>query len=232
MYKGLKARVLLANLFLKEEELVKLTWGNVSEIDRKAGVIAIKPSGVSYNQMKAEDIVIVDLDGNVVDGKLKPSSDLATHVEIYKRFPTIGGITHTHSTYATAWSQAKKGIKFYGTTHGDHFNGSVIVTRDLTDEEINGEYEKNTGLVICEELEKSGEDPIHNPAVLVANHAPFTFGKDAYESAKNSLVLEEVAKMAYLTIGINDEVEPGKETLLAKHFNRKHGANSYYGQNK
>lgn len=230
MYNNLKARVLLANLFLKEEQLVKLTWGNVSEIDRELGVIAIKPSGVSYSQMKADDIVIVDLDGNTVEGSLNPSSDLKTHVELYKAYPEIGGITHTHSTYATAWAQAKRSIPFYGTTHADHFHGPVPISRDLTDEEINGEYEQNTGLVIIESLNKLGVNPIHNPAVLVPNHAPFTFGKDAYDSAKNSLVLEEVAKMAWLTESINSEVEFAGQTIGDKHFNRKHGPNSYYGQ--
>ncbi|MFV0288006.1 MAG: L-ribulose-5-phosphate 4-epimerase AraD [Mycoplasmatales bacterium] len=230
MYTELRKRVLKANLFLQQEGLVKLTWGNVSEIDRELGVIAIKPSGVSYDVMKEADIVITDLEGNVVDGDLNPSSDLRTHVEVYRKYPEIGGITHTHSTYATAWAQAKKPIPFHGTTHADHFHGSVIVARDLTDEEINGDYERNTGLVICESLEKAGVNPIHNPAILAPNHAPFTFGTDAADSAKNSLVLEEVAKMTYLTLLINPTVEEGSQTLLDKHFNRKHGANSYYGQ--
>lgn len=228
MYTELKERVLKANLLLKEEGLVKLTWGNVSEIDRKLGVVAIKPSGVSYDVMKAEDIVIVDMDGNIVDGKLNPSSDLKTHLEVYRNYPTVGGITHTHSTYATAWAQAKKEIPFYGTTHADHFHGPVIVSRELTDEEINGDYEHTTGVAICDTLGDC--DPIHNPAILVPTHAPFTFGTNGYDSAKNSLVLEEVAKMAYLTIGINGDIDSGNQTLLDKHFNRKHGANSYYGQ--
>lgn len=230
MYNNLKAKVLLANLFLQEEKLVKLTWGNVSEIDRDLGVIAIKPSGVSYSQMKLEDIVIVDLEGNIVEGKLNPSSDLLTHVEIYKAYPEIGGITHTHSTYATSFAQAKREIPFYGTTHADHFHGNVPISRELTDEEINGEYERNTGLVICESLNEQGINPMHNPAILVPNHAPFTFGKDGYESAKNSLVLEEVAKMALLTEQINSDVELAGKTIGDKHFYRKHGPNSYYGQ--
>lgn len=230
MYNNLKAKVLLANLFLKEEKLVKLTWGNVSEIDRELGVIAIKPSGVSYNQMKADDIVVVDLEGNIIDGKLNPSSDLKTHIELYKAYPQIGGITHTHSTYATAWAQAKRGIPFYGTTHADHFHGPIPISRDLTNEEINSDYERNTGLVICESLEALGINPIHNPAVLVPNHAPFTFGIDGYDSAKNSLVLEAVAEMAWLTESINVDAPEASTAIGDKHFNRKHGPNSYYGQ--
>ncbi len=230
MYNNLRARVLLANLFLKEEELIKLTWGNVSEIDRELGVIAIKPSGVSYSQMKVDDIVVVDLDGNTVEGSLNPSSDLKTHLEIYKSYPEVGGITHTHSTYATAWAQAKRSIPFYGTTHADHFHGAVPVSRDLTDEEINGDYERNTGLVICESFERLQINPMHNPAILVPNHAPFTFGKDGYDSAKNSLVLEEVAKMAHLTEQLNPQVVEAGRCIGDKHFNRKHGPNSYYGQ--
>ncbi len=230
MYTEIRNRVLKANLFLVENKLVKLTWGNVSEIDRDLNIVAIKPSGVSYDSMTADDIVIVDLDGNIVDGDLNPSSDLKTHLELYRKYDNIGGITHTHSTYATAWAQARLEIPFYGTTHADHFNGPVIVSRDLTDEEINGDYEHNTGVVICETLDQHQINPIHNPAILVANHAPFTFGTNGYDSAKNSLVLEEVAKMAFLTVNINQEVETGNQTLLDKHFNRKHGANSYYGQ--
>lgn len=230
MYKQLRERVLAANLFLKEEELVKLTWGNVSEIDRALGVIAIKPSGVSYDNMTADDIVIVDLDGKVVDGELNPSSDLKTHLEIYKQFSNIGGITHTHSTYATAWAQANRSIPFYGTTHADHFHGPVPISRVLTEEEINGEYEQMTGVAICETLKADGIDPMHNPGILVPNHAPFTFGTSGYDSAKNSLVLEEVAKMAMLTESINSEVTPASTVLGDKHFYRKHGENSYYGQ--
>ncbi len=230
MYQEIRKKVLAANLFLVDNGLVKLTWGNVSEIDREKGIIAIKPSGVSYDEMKAKDIVIVDLDGNIIDGHLKPSSDLKTHLEIYRNYENVGGITHTHSTYATAWAQARNNIPFYGTTHADHFHGPVVVSRDLSDEEINGDYEHNTGVVVCETLAQLEIDPIHNPAILVANHAPFTFGVDGADSAKNSLVLEEVAKMAFLTININQNVEIGSQTLLDKHFNRKHGANSYYGQ--
>lgn len=230
MYLDLKKRVLKANLMLKEEGLVKLTWGNVSEIDYNLGVIAIKPSGVSYETMTAEDIVIVDLEGKTVEGTLNPSSDLKTHVEIYKNFPEIGGITHTHSTYATSWAQANRAIPFYGTTHADHFHGPVPVSRHLTDDEINGEYELNTGVAICDTLKLHEINPLHNPAILVPSHAPFTFGKDGYDSAKNSLVLEEVAKMAYLSEAINSEIAPATKTIGDKHFYRKHGENSYYGQ--
>ncbi len=230
MYNELKARVLLGNLFLKQEQLVKLTWGNVSEIDRSLGIIAIKPSGVSYNNMDVEDIVVVDLEGNIIDGHLKPSSDVLTHLEIYKAFPSIGGITHTHSTYATSFAQAKSPIVFYGTTHADHFHGDIPVTRDMSSLEIANDYERNTGLVICETIKQLKVNPIHNPAILVASHGPFTFGRDGYDSAQNALVLEEVAKMAYLSNQINPQITAASEQLSTKHFERKHGENSYYGQ--
>ncbi len=230
MYSELKKKVLVANLFLQKNKLVKLTWGNVSEVDYDLGVIAIKPSGVSYDEMKVSDIVVVDLDGNVVEGDLNPSSDLKTHVEIYKKYPEIKGITHTHSTYATAWAQANRSIPFYGTTHADHFHGPVPISRQLTDDEINGDYEKMTGVAICESLANMEINPIHNPAILVPNHAPFIFGTCGYDSAKNALVLEEVAKMAYLSESINGEVSEASKVLGDKHFYRKHGENSYYGQ--
>lgn len=231
MYSQLKERVLKANLFLVENNLVKLTWGNVSELDRELAVVAIKPSGVSYSTMTVDDIVVVDLEGNVVEGKLNPSSDLKTHLEVYRNFPQIRGITHTHSTYATSWAQANRSIPFYGTTHADHFHGLVPLSRHLTDDEINGEYELNTGVAICDTLSKLTIEPLHNPAILVPNHAPFTFGTSGYDSAKNALVLEEVAKMAYLTEAINAQVEQASKTIGDKHFYRKHGENSYYGQN-
>lgn len=230
MYSELKERVLKANLFLQHEQLVKLTWGNVSEIDRELGVIAIKPSGVSYELMSTSDIVVIDLTGKVVEGALNPSSDMKTHVEIYRNYPEIGGITHTHSTYATAWAQAGRCIPFYGTTHADHFHGPVPISRQLTDEEINSEYELNTGVAICDTLTKEKINPLHNPAILVPNHAPFTFGVDGYDSAKNSLVLEEVAKMAYLSEQLNSNIKQASKTIGDKHFYRKHGENSYYGQ--
>ncbi len=230
MYSDLKKRVLKANLFLQEHQLVKLTWGNVSEYDHNLGVIGIKPSGVSYEEMSVNDIVIVDLEGNVVEGELNPSSDLKTHLEIYRNYPEISGITHTHSTYATAWSQSGRSIPFYGTTHADHFHGPVPISRQLTNEEINGEYELNTGIAICDTLKSLDINPLHNPAILVPSHAPFTFGNNGYDSAKNSLVLEEVAKMAYLSEAINDNISEASKTIGDKHFYRKHGENSYYGQ--
>ncbi len=232
MDQELKKRVLRANLFLKEEQLIKLTWGNVSEIDRQKGIVAIKPSGVDYSEMSISDIVIVDLNGNVLEGELKPSSDLKTHLEIYKAFPEIGGITHTHSPYATSFAQAKKAITFYGTTHADHFHGDIPLMRDLSDAEIIGDYEKNTGLVIVESLIKQNINPMHIPAVLVPSHGPFSFGNNASDSAKNALVLEEVAKMALLTESINYQIKRASDVIGDKHFNRKHGENSYYGQNK
>lgn len=227
MYKALRERVLRANLLLKEYGLITLTWGNVSEIDREAGVVAIKPSGVSYDEMTVDDIVVVDLCGNVVWGKLNPSSDTPTHLELYKRFPAIGGITHTHSRWATVYAQAHMSIPALGTTHADAFYGDVPCTRELTKEEISGEYERNTGVVIAEAFT---EDTIMNiPAVLVASHAPFTWGKNAKASVENSVILEEVAFMAWHTVGINPDATMDK-ALLDKHFLRKHGAGAYYGQ--
>ena len=227
MYEALKERVLLANLMLKENGLITLTWGNVSEIDREAGVVAIKPSGVSYDDMTADDIVIVDLDGNIVDGRLNPSSDTPTHLELYKRFPAIGGITHTHSRWATIYAQAKADIPALGTTHADAFYGPVPVTRDMTPEEIKGEYEKNTGVVIAECFTE--ENVMHVPAVLVSSHGPFTWGVNAKKSVENSIILEEVAYMAYHTLAISPMVNMSPE-LLDKHFLRKHGPGAYYGQ--
>ena len=227
MYSEIKRRVYLANMMLKENGLITLTWGNVSEIDRERGIIAIKPSGVDYDKMTEDDIVILDLDGNRVDGRLNPSSDTPTHLELYKRFPSIGGITHTHSRFATVFSQAKMPIPVFGTTHADAFFGAVPCTRDMTDEEIKGEYEKNTGIVISECF--TDETIMATPAVLVASHGPFTWGKDAVNSVKNAIILEEVANMAWHTIGINkDATVP--YALIEKHYLRKHGAGAYYGQ--
>lgn len=225
----LKERVLAANLELPQKGLVLYTWGNVSEIDRQKGLVCIKPSGVPYEGMKAEDMVIVDLEGNVVEGNLKPSSDTATHLALYKAFPEIGGIVHTHSTYATIFAQAGKDIPALGTTHADYFFGALPCTRSLTREEIEGDYEAETGKVIAEEFRKRHENPLDIPAVLVKNHGPFTFGKDGKEAVYHSVVLEQVAKMAYHTLMLNPKVNMSA-AILEKHYGRKHGKNAYYGQ--
>lgn len=223
----LKQEVFEANLDLVKYGLVLFTWGNVSAIDREKGLVVIKPSGVSYDAMRKEDMVIVDLDGRVVEGSLNPSSDTPTHLEIYKAFPEVGSIVHTHSTYATAWAQASRGIPTVGTTHADYFYGEVPCTRAMTVSEVGGEYEKQTGTVIIERFE--GLNPMHTPAVLVSNHGPFAWGRDAHEAVHNSVVLEEIAKMAFITHSLNPRMEMN-ELLTDKHFNRKHGSNAYYGQ--
>ena len=230
MLEQLKEKVLQANLELVNKGLVLFTWGNVSAIDRESGLVVIKPSGVEYANMKASDMVVVDLDGNVVDGDLNPSSDTPTHLELYKSFKEIGGVTHTHSTFATSWAQSGQGIPFYGTTHADYFYGEVPCTRDLTEEEVKSEYEKNTGKVIIERFE--GLNPIEVPGVLVKSHGVFTFGKDASGSVFNAVVIEEVAKMAYITKTLNPNITPAKSYVLEKHYLRKHGKNAYYGQKR
>lgn len=222
MLENIKQRVYDANMLLPKYNLITLTWGNVSEIDREKGLIAIKPSGVEYEKFTLSDIVIVDLDGNVVEGDLKPSTDTPTHIELYKRFPSIGGIVHTHSRWATIFAQMRKSIPPLGTTHADYFHGEVPCVRPLTNEEIGGEYEKNTGAVITE----CHTDPTGIPAVLVANHGPFAWGKDAHEAVHNAVVLEEVAFMAW-HCGSTESVP---NALLDKHYNRKHGKGAYYGQ--
>lgn len=227
MLEQMKQSVFEANRLLKESGLVVLTWGNVSQIHRETGYIVIKPSGVDYSTMTAEDMVVVDLDGNVVEGKLKPSSDLPTHIELYKAFPDIGGITHTHSRWATIFAQAGKPIPALGTTHADVFYGSVPVTRKMTPEEIRGQYEKETGTVIVEAF--SELDPNEIPAVLVHSHGPFIWGKNAMKSVENAITLEEVAMMSYYTLQMDANAQIQQE-LLDKHFLRKHGANAYYGQ--
>ena len=228
MLEELKQEVLEANLQLPEYGLVTFTWGNVSGICRERNLVVIKPSGVSYDGMKAEDMVVVDLDGNVVEGDLKPSSDTPTHLELYKAFPNLGGIVHTHSRWATSFAQAGIALPALGTTHADTFYGDVPVTRLLTSEEIAGEYEKETGTVIIECFKDM--DPMDIPGVLVHSHGPFSWGKDAKEAVHNAVVLEEVAFMAYHTLQLN----PGKgrisQEILDKHYYRKHGANAYYGQ--
>ncbi len=230
MLEELKKKVYIANMELPKRGLVTYTWGNVSGIDRESGLFVIKPSGVDYEIMSWEDMVVMDLDGNRVEGKYKPSSDTPTHLELYKRYEEIGGIVHTHSPEATSWAQAGRSIPLYGTTHADYFFGSIPCARSLTEEEINGEYEKNTGLVIIETFDKLGINPMHTPGVLCTNHGPFTWGKDAAEAVHNAVVLEEVAKMALKTELINPEVKPAPDCIRDKHFYRKHGANAYYGQ--
>lgn len=225
--KELKERVFRANLLLKESGLITLTWGNVSEIDRESGLIVIKPSGVDYDVMTADDMVVVDLDGNVVEGNLRPSSDLPTHIELYKNFPTIRGVAHTHSRWATVFAQAGKSIPMLGTTHADTFFGDVPCTRKMTPEEIAGAYEKETGTVIVEEF--ADKDPDAIPGVLVCSHGPFTWGKDAIGAVKNAIVLEEVAMMAWHTVALNSAMTFQQE-LADKHYYRKHGAGAYYGQ--
>ncbi|SFS95793.1 L-ribulose 5-phosphate 4-epimerase [Porphyromonadaceae bacterium NLAE-zl-C104] len=223
----LKQQVFQANLDLVKHGLVIFTWGNVSGIDREKGWVVIKPSGVSYDDMKAEDMVIVDLEGNIVEGKLKPSSDTPTHVELYKAFPSIGGIVHTHSTYATAWAQAGCDIPNIGTTHADYFSGDIPCTRDMTESEVKGEYEKETGAVIIERF--SELNPAHIPGVLVKNHGPFSWGKDPHEAVHNAVVMEQVAKMAFIAYQVNPTLTMN-ELLIQKHFFRKHGPGAYYGQ--
>lgn len=231
MLEELKQKVFEANMELPKKGMVVYTWGNVSGIDRNTGYFVIKPSGVDYEIMKAEDMVVVDLEGNIIEGKYKPSSDTATHIELYKKYPEIGGIVHTHSTWATSWAQAGRGIPLYGTTHADYFYGEIPCARNLTAEEINTDYEKNTGLVIIETFEENGLNPKHTPGVLCANHGPFSWGKDASEAVHNAVVLEEVAKMACFTEKINSQVKPAPQVIADKHFFRKHGENAYYGQN-
>lgn len=228
MLEDMKKRVLDANLLLPKYGLVTFTWGNVSEIDREAGLIAIKPSGVEYDKMTADDIVIMDLDGNVVEGSLRPSSDAPTHIELYKAFSDVGGIVHTHSEWATSWAQTGLAIPCYGTTHADYFYGSIPCARSLTDDEINGEYEKNTGLVIIETFRNL--DPVAVPGVLCKNHGPFAWGKDAHEAVHNAVVLEEIAKMAVHTKDILPTAAEAPQVLKDKHYFRKHGKNAYYGQ--
>lgn len=232
MLEKLKEEVYKANLELPEKGLVLFTWGNVSAIDREKNLVVIKPSGVEYSKLKAEDMVVVDLNGNVVEGELNPSSDTPTHIELYKKFPNIGGIVHTHSTNATIWAQSGRDIPAYGTTHADYFYGPIPCTRKMTPEEIKGEYEKETGTVIIETFEKRNINPEFVPGVVVYSHGPFTWGKNAAEAVYNSVVLEELAKMATFTEQINKDISPMQQELLDKHFLRKHGKNAYYGQKK
>lgn len=227
MLEQLKLNVFNANISLVKYGLVIFTWGNVSGISRKDGLVVIKPSGMSYDTMNEKDMVVTDLNGKVMEGNLRPSSDLATHIELYKAFPEIGGVVHTHSEWATSWAQACRSIPAYGTTHADNFYGELPCTRQLTKDEVEGEYEKNTGLVITECFETL--DPMAVPGVLVAGHGPFTWGKNPEDAVKNSVIAEELAKMAFRTQVLgNDKIID--EFLLNKHYNRKHGKNAYYGQ--
>jgi L-ribulose-5-phosphate 4-epimerase len=230
MLEQLKKEVYEANMLLPKYNLVVFTWGNVSGIDREKGLVVIKPSGVEYEKLTPDDMVVVDLEGNVVEGSFKPSSDTPTHIELYKAFPNIGGITHTHSHWATVWSQSGKGILPFGTTHADYFDGEIPCTREMTKEEIATEYEKNTGSVIIEAFQKM--DYARMPAVLVHSHGPFTWGKNAVSSVENSVILENVASLAFNTAILknNTPTKPMQEELLRKHFDRKHGENAYYGQ--
>ncbi len=215
---------------LPRRGLVLLTWGNVSGIDRETGCFVIKPSGVDYERLTPEDMVVMDLKGNKVEGRLKPSSDTLTHLEIYKRYEQIGGITHTHSTEAVAWAQAGRDIPLYGTTHADYMFGDIPCTRNLTTEEIEEAYEANTGKVIVETLAERGINPVYTPAILCKNHGPFTFGKDAMESVHHAVILEEIAKMARYTEALNANCGHAPDNIKEKHFYRKHGENAYYGQ--
>lgn len=224
----LREQVLEANLELVRRGLVLYTFGNASGISRHEGLIAIKPSGVPYEQLTAEQIVVTDLAGNVVEGDLRPSSDLPTHVELYRQFPRIGGVAHTHSEFATAWAQAQRSIPCFGTTHADYFKGPVPVTNPLTDDEIQNAYETNTGIAICRIFDK--KDPMACPAALVAGHAPFCWGADVAEAAYHAVILEHVAKMAYRTLGVRSDSPPLQRGLQDKHHLRKHGPAAYYGQ--
>ncbi|MCR5790409.1 MAG: L-ribulose-5-phosphate 4-epimerase [Lachnospiraceae bacterium] len=230
MLEELKQKVYEANMLLPKHGLVTFTWGNVSELDREKGLFVIKPSGVDYDKLKPEDMVVMDFDGNRVEGSLKPSSDMLTHLVLYKEFPAIGGVVHTHSPYATSWAQAGRDIPCYGTTHADYMYGEIPCVRCLTKEEIDEAYEENTGHVIVEEFKARGKDPVAVPATLCRNHGPFAWGKDAMEAVHNAVVLEEVAKMALRTELLNPRVQPAPQRIQDKHYYRKHGANAYYGQ--
>ena len=230
MLEQLKKEVYEANMLLPRYGLVTFTWGNVSGIDRENGLFVIKPSGVEYEKLMPEDMVVVDLEGNKVEGRYEPSSDTPTHTELYNRFPKIGGIVHTHSAWATSWAQAGRDIPCYGTTHADYFYGAIPCVRNLTKEEIAEAYEKNTGVVIADEFERQKIDHTAVPAVLCRNHGVFAWGKDAGEAVHNAVVTEEVAKMAARSEFLNPDIKPAPQELQDKHYYRKHGENAYYGQ--
>lgn len=232
MLEELKERVFRANLDLVRHNLVIFTWGNVSGIDREKGLVVIKPSGVDYDSMKASDMVVVDLKtSETVEGELNPSSDTPTHLILYRTYPDIGGIVHTHSTYATAWAQAGKDIPNIGTTHSDYYHNDIPCTGDMTEKEIKGDYELETGNVIVKRLNQGNINPMHTPGALVKNHGPFAWGKNPDNAVYNAVVMEQVAKMAYLSFAINPETSMNP-LLVEKHFSRKHGPNAYYGQKK
>ena len=234
MLEALKQKVYEANMLLPAHHLVTFTWGNVSGIDRDKGLFVIKPSGVPYEELKPEDMVVIDLEGNKVEGELNPSSDTATHAELYRRFPTIGGVVHTHSRWATIWAQAGRDIPAYGTTHGDYFYGEIPCTRKMTPAEVERAYELETGKVIASHFEDNNLNPAHVPCVLARHHGPFAWGKDAIEAVHNAVVMEEVAMMAWHTEAL--PMAQTRDTMPAyvrdKHFLRKHGPNAYYGQKK
>ena len=232
MLEDLKEQVYLANMELPKRKLVTYTWGNVSGIDRQKGLFVIKPSGVDYDVLKPSDMVVMDLQGNKVEGELNPSSDTKTHLVLYNAFPSIGGIVHTHSPYAVAWAQAGEDLPCYGTTHADYFYGSIPCARHLTQEELDEDYERNTGMTIVETFKERGIDPKAVPAVLCYSHGPFTWGKDADQAVYHSVVLEECAKMGIFTRILNPNASPAPQWMQDKHYMRKHGPNAYYGQKK
>ncbi|HBW4157973.1 TPA: L-ribulose-5-phosphate 4-epimerase [Klebsiella pneumoniae] len=224
----LKQQVFEANMDLPRYGLVTFTWGNVSAIDRQRGLVVIKPSGIAYESMTVDDMSVVDLQGHVVEGRWRPSSDTATHLALYRRYPDLGGVVHTHSTHATAWAQAGLAIPALGTTHADYFLGDIPCTRALSAQEVDEAYELNTGQVIIETLGEA--NPLHTPGIVVYQHGPFAWGKDAHEAVHNAVVMEEVARMAWIARGINPQLQPIDSWLINKHFQRKHGPNAYYGQ--
>ncbi|MBR6569979.1 MAG: L-ribulose-5-phosphate 4-epimerase [Clostridia bacterium] len=230
MLEALKQAVYEANMELPKKGLVTYTWGNVSGIDRETGYVVIKPSGVDYEDLTPDKLVVLDLDGNIVEGNLNPSSDTKTHLELYKAYPELGGIVHTHSPYAVGWAQAGKDIPAYGTTHADYFYGPVPCARHLTPEEVEEDYERNTGKSIIETFTRRNLNPVHVPAVICHSHGPFTWGKSPAQAVYHAVVLEEVAKMALYTVQIAPECDPAPQHIQDKHFMRKHGPNAYYGQ--
>ena len=232
MLKSLREAVYESNMELPRRGLVTYTWGNVSAVDRAAGLMVIKPSGVEYEDLSPDKLVVLDLDGRRVEGSLNPSSDTRTHLELYRAFPEIGGIVHTHSAHAVAWAQAGRDIPCFGTTHADYFYGPVPCTRALSPEEVEDDYEGSTGRVIVETFRERGLNPVHVPGVICRSHGPFTWGRDAAQAVYHAAVLEEVAKMAIFTVQINPEALPAPQHVLDKHFMRKHGPNAYYGQKK